>query len=153
MILLFAWLFLSTFASADSKENLASNPETGFVELFNGKDLTGWSVDGTKTYRIDGETKDVWTAQDGLIRCAGVGYGFLRYDKSFSDFVLKLQFRASPNCNSGVGVRHVKFTGPKNSRPSFSGYEIQLLDDHDTKPDTHSTGSLYRFVAAKARRR
>ena len=53
-------------------------------------------------------------------------------------------------CNSGIGIRGVAFNGPKETRPSFAGYEIQLLDDSGDKPNDHSTGSLYRYVAATA---
>jgi hypothetical protein len=120
----------------------------GFEPLFNGKDLTGWVVEGTKTYKQDGNERNVWTVKDGNIHCAGVGYGFLRFDREFSDFVLKAEFRAAPKCNSGIGIRHVRFTGVRQSRPSYSGYEIQLLDDHGKQPDKHSTGSLYRHLAA-----
>jgi len=120
----------------------------GFETIFNGKDLTGWVPEGTKTYQLDGKKKDVWMVEDGNIQCAGVGYGFLRFDREFSDFILKAEFRAAPKCNSGIGIRHARFTGVKASRPSYSGFEIQLLDDHGKEPDDHSTGSLYRHLAA-----
>jgi hypothetical protein len=130
-------------------ENAAIDTD-GFVKLFNGKNLDGWVVEGTKTYK-DGESeKPIWTVEDGLIQCAGKGFGFLRYDKEFCDFEYRVEFRMTPKCNSGVGIRHVKFTGPADSRPSRSGYEIQLLDDAGKEPSTKSTGSLYRFVAPKS---
>lgn len=127
-----------------------SESTSDFVELFNGKNLDGWVVDGASTYKKDGEAVPVWTVADGAIQCAGKGYGFLRYDKPFSDFQLRLEFKLAPKCNSGVGIRHAKYVGSKASRPSFSGYEIQLLDDADVEPNEHSTGSLYRYQAAQA---
>src|SRR4029077_15335936 len=54
-------------------------------------------------------------------------------------------------CNSGIGIRTVPFD-PKQSdktRPSRAAYEVQLLDDADTKPDVHCTASLYNYVAPK----
>jgi hypothetical protein len=121
----------------------------GFATLFNGKSLEGWIVEGTKTYKDGDVEKPVWTVQDGLIHCAGKGFGFLRYDEKLSDFELRLEYRQKPNSNTGIGIRYEKFTGAVNTRPSRAGYEIQLLDDGHKPPDDHSTGSLYRYVAPK----
>lgn len=117
---------------------------------FNGKDFSGWVVEGTKDYDEGGAKQPVWTVHDGQIECAGKGYGFLRLDRKLRDFVFGVEFRMAPKCNSGIGLRGVVFTGQRDSRPSFAGYEIQLLDDAGTKPTDHSTGSLYRYVAATA---
>lgn len=124
--------------------------DAGFVDLFNGKDLDGWVVEGASTYKSGDEQKPIWTVKDGAIHCIGKGYGFLRYDQPFGDFELRLKYRMKPSCNSGVGIRHAKFVGTRASRPSFSGYEIQLLDDGDKSADKYSTASLYRYVAPKA---
>lgn len=86
-------------------------PEAGFTSLFNGQDLTGWgyadgpSFDGKKVTddgryvvrngrlivtvsRTDRDYRILWTSQ-----------------KFPRDFVLKLEFRSSPNADSGVYVR------------------------------------------------
>jgi hypothetical protein len=122
--------------------------------MFNGTDLSGWVVEGTKEFAAKDAKKDdpktpIWTVKDGSIHCAGNGFGFLRYEREVADFVYHVEFKMSKGCNSGVGIRHTKFTGPAATRPSFSGYEIQLLDDGAKKTtDKHSTASLYRYVAA-----
>ncbi len=130
-----------------------ASSKDGWIEMFNGKDLTGWVVDGTKDFAAKDAKKEdpktpIWTVKDGAIHCAGTGFGFLRYDREVSDFIYHVEFKLSKGCNSGIGIRHVKFTGPAETRPSFSGYEIQLLDDAGKKPTDHSTTSLYRYVAA-----
>jgi hypothetical protein len=123
--------------------------------LFDGKTLTGWKAEGAKTYKDGTKTLPVWSAEDGMIRCKATGgFGFLRYEKEkFSDFVLHVEYRfhkmGKKVGNSGIGIRTVEFD-PKRStatRPSYAAYEIQLLDDAGKKPDRHSTGSLYRYVA------
>ena len=121
--------------------------------LFNGKDLDGWVAEGRADYKDEtGRLRPVWSVQDGLLTCAGNGYGFLRYDKRvFSDFALHVEYRMAPRCNSGIGIRTLPFD-PKLSqetRPSYYGYEIQLLDDFGKPPDKHSSGSLYRYVAPR----
>ena len=127
---------------------IASAEEAKFVEMLNGKDLSGWVAEGRTTYQAGKEKKPNWTIQDGMLHCAGKGYGFLRYDKKVCDFVFHLEFRMSPRCNSGIGIRHVAYSGKKHgSRPSVSGYELQLLDDFGRKPHKHGTMSLYRLVA------
>src|SRR5262245_4104730 len=128
-------------------------------DLFNGKDLDGWVVEGPKTFKDGGSEKPVWVAKDGMISCMVTkgSFGFLRYEKQqFDDFHLHLEYRFAPPVNpkgrrgnSGVGIRTVPFD-PKRStatRPSYAAYEVQLLDDADKKADEHATGSLYRYVA------
>ncbi len=122
----------------------------GWVPAFNGYDLTGWVVEGTATYKDGNVEKPVWYVEDGKIVCAGKGFGFLRYDHSLCDFRLYLEFRMSKNCNSGIGIRAEKFDPKKpDTRPSISGFEIQIFDDAGKEPDVHSSMSLYRYVAPK----
>jgi predicted RNA-binding protein with RPS1 domain len=133
-----------------------------YRELFNGKDLDDWVAEGDKEYELDGKKLPVWVAKDGMLTCmvnTHKSYGFLRYTKQeFADFRLHLEYRMTPRtneketaCNSGIGIRTVPFD-PKQSdktRPSRAAYEVQLLDDADTKPNVHSTASLYNYVAPK----
>jgi len=129
------------------------------IELFNGKDLSGWIVEGPTEFDNKGTKEPIWVAENGMITCRvnnRKSFGFLRYDKKqFTDFVFSLEYRLSEKelpkqspCNSGIGIRTGVYN-PKvaDSRPSIAGYEIQLLDDAMKNPDKHSTGSLYRYVA------
>ena len=111
-----------------------------------GEDLAGWVVEGTR-FRDEAKTEPVWTAKDGVVRCAGKGFGFLRYDKEMCDFELSAEYRMAARCNSGLGIRTVKFTGPASTRPSYASYEIQILDDTGKPTDEHASMSLYRYVA------
>lgn len=126
-----------------------------YRDLFNGKDLDGWVVEGPKE---DKEGNANWSVRDKTIVCLGKGFGFLRYDRQqFGDFALRVEYRFAPPVknrrgNSGLGIRTVPFD-PKHSlltRASFACYEIQLQDDAGKVPDKHSTGSLYRYLAPKA---
>lgn len=125
------------------------------IELFNGKDLTGWLAEGAKDLKDPktGTTVNVWSIRDGLLHCEGKGFGFLRYiNQDFGDFRLHVEYRMNnKGCNSGIGVRTGAFD-PKRSRetrPSFFSYEIQLFDDAGKPATAHSTGSLYRYVAPR----
>jgi len=135
----FAALVASLYFVACSAAALGA--EKQFTPVFNGKNLDGWVVDGKN------QKDDTWTVADGIIRCAGGGFGYLRYDKKLCDFTVRLQYRMSKGCNSGIGIRGVVFTGPGKTRPSFASYEIQILDDAGKPTNTHSSMSLYRYVA------
>src|SRR6516165_3976407 len=128
------------------------------TEIFNGKDLDGWVAEGATEYKDkdDGnKTKPIWTVEDGLIKCAGHGYGFLRYGKQeYADFAFHVEYRMTksmPICNSGIGIRATAYDPKKDleTRPSFYSYEIQLLDDAGKPANDHGSGSLYRYVAPK----
>jgi len=84
-------------------------PEAGVVELFNGKDLTGWGYPKTKE-TFDGKTESSdkrYTAKDGMIVVnPGKGIAQLWTTAKFpKDFELKLEFRAAENADSGLFVR------------------------------------------------
>ncbi len=78
------------------------------VELFNGKDLTGW---GYKTgEKFDGKTESDdkrFSAKDGMIVVnPGKGIKQLWTTAEFpKDFELRLEFRAAVNADSGLFVR------------------------------------------------
>lgn len=122
------------------------------LALFDGRTLDGWVAEGVSDYWRDGRKAPVWTVRDGLLSCKGKGFGFLRFkDREFGDFTLHLEFRMAPGCNSGVGIRTGPFDPERSraTRPSFYSYEIQLADDAGKPATTHSTGSLYRYVAPR----
>ncbi len=85
-------------------------PEPGFVSLFNGRDLTGW---GFRTNRFDGLTASPdgrYVAKNGRLIVTTPPEGRriqqLWTTRAFpKDFVLKLEFRATPNADSGVFIR------------------------------------------------
>ena len=72
-------------------------PDTGWVSLFNGKDLTGWVKVGNEK----------WEVEDGVIHGQGITkeYGYLRTEKMYKDFELSLRFKAEASGNSGVFFR------------------------------------------------
>ena len=81
---------------------------TEWTCLFNGKDLTGWTV---KCIPVDSD-REFWRVEDGAILADSIGrkkhdYVWLLTDRQYNDFVLRLRFQAyrdSPG-NSGVQVR------------------------------------------------
>jgi lysophospholipase L1-like esterase len=86
-------------------------PEAGFDSLFNGHDLTGWKYsDGPEnTGKTDSDDGRYAVRNGRLIVTVAHqqrAYKKLWTTRTFSrDFVLKLEFRASPNADSGIYVR------------------------------------------------
>ena len=119
--------------------------------MFNGKDLSGWVVEGASQSKpkTGEKAEPIWSVRDGIIHCTGDGFGFIRYDKPVADFIFEVEYRMGPRANSGIGIRSGKFTGPAKTRPSYAAYEVQLLDDAGKPANKGSTGSLYRYVAPK----
>ena len=100
----------------------------GWVKLFNGKDLSGWSVflDPKK----EADPTKVFTVQDGIIVCEGTPFGYLITDKKYENYLLKVQWRWGQKVhgkvrNSGVFVHVV---GPNKIWPK--AVEAQLMADH-----------------------
>ncbi len=108
--------------------------EGGFKRLFNGKDLSGWVKIGA------GE----WAAKDGELTCDGSGSGWLRTDRMYENFIVRLEFQISAKGNSGVFIH-----APEKGRSSRLGFEIQILDDAGKPADKNSTGSLYDIIPPK----
>lgn len=83
-------------------------PTPGEVRLFNGRDLTGWVAFVPEAVQAGITPESVWTAGDGVLRCAGTPQGYLRTERAFTNYVLRVQWRwpGEPG-NSGVLVRQV----------------------------------------------
>jgi len=125
-----------------------ADDKPAFVPLFNGKDLDGWEIKENKS-----GDKDQWTVKDGVL-AAKAGWGWLGTKKMYGDFVLSLDWRVPENGNSGVYIRVPDIK--TNLLPTFTGMEIQVLDDNGPeykgklKPWQYS-GSIYGVVPAGKR--
>lgn len=86
-------------------------PEPGFESLFNGKDFTGWTYAGQPEFGAKLTTDDArYGVRNGRIvtlvsRFERVAVKLWTTRKFEKDFTLKLEFRASPNADSGVYIR------------------------------------------------
>jgi hypothetical protein len=94
-------LVATALHAADAKEE-------GVIELFNGKDLTGWGYQSGE--KFDGKTESSdkrYTAKDGTIVVnPGKGIKQLWTTAKFpKDFELRLEFRAAVNADSGLFIR------------------------------------------------
>jgi hypothetical protein len=105
-------MVVSSLGNAPSASLGAGKSEEGFVSLFDGKTLNGWHLmNGAK-----------FLVEDGVIK-HGVGFGWLRSDKEYGDFVFRLEFRfMKPDQDGGVFLRSVK----EGKNWPNQKYEVQI---------------------------
>ncbi|HYH56843.1 MAG TPA: DUF1080 domain-containing protein [Anseongella sp.] len=92
--------------------------ENGWVELFNGKDLSGWEqVNGTAKYRVENGEIIGTTVK-------GSPNSFLATDREYGDFILELEFLVDPTINSGIQFRSIHDSSVMKGR--VHGYQFEL---------------------------
>ncbi len=121
MRLLLLPLGLASLLCAQVPKNRAPYANEQWVNIFNGKDLTGWAPVG----------HEKWTVEDGTIHGQGVTkeYGYLRTEKKYKDFWLSIRFKCEDDGNSGVYF-HTEFDGDTPRVKSGMQFEIDRTIDH-----------------------
>ena len=113
-------LFVCTalVASAFSAETPKPDAD-GFVPMFNGRDLTGWTNINC--------APETWSVRDGKIYCSGKPVGGLRTVKQYENFIVELEWRhLQRSGNSGFFAWGSAINAP--GVPFLRGIEVQMLD-------------------------
>ena len=111
--------------AADLKKE--SDPNWGKpVQLFNGKDLDGWTPS-------DPNAAATWKVENGTLVSPGHGAELITNAK-FNNFKLHIEFNCARGSNSGIYLR--------------GRYEVQIEDDPEPEGPTMRTGGVYGFLAA-----
>lgn len=93
------------------------------IELFNGKDLTGWKAIGRENQ---------WEVRNGILTSPRSGSNLIS-DQRFTDFKLHVEFRFQKGSNSGVYLR--------------GRHEVQIEDNPaDEHPTAHLFSGVYGFL-------
>jgi hypothetical protein len=102
-------------------------PGAQWVQLFNGKDLTGWVKIGNEK----------WVVEDGAIYGEGVTekYGYLMTEKEYKNFEVSLRFKCEADGNSGVYL-HTRFK--PGTVDVSDGYQVEI-----DRVLNHHSGGLY----------
>src|SRR5207248_9701167 len=134
----------TTWAAADDKKD-----EQGFVQLFNGKDLTGWKIhpepnkkdiaevitkkDGDRVIAYEGKLRKddsvvpLWRVEDGVLIGSGPHSHLFSDRDDYENFVFRVEVMINDHGNSGQYFR-TKFG------PDFpQGYEAQINATHGDK--------------------
>ena len=135
----------STVNSLTKKEQ-----RDGWQLLFDGTTKNGWHIFNKRT---DGAA---WKVEDGALYFdpsakgpKGEGGGELITDQEFENFHLKLQWKISPNGNSGI--MFLSQEDPKHRYAHVTGPEMQVIDNNghpDAKNNKHRAGDLYDLISA-----
>ena len=108
-----AWFIAAALASSASAEES--------ITLFNGEDLSGWTFD------LSDESKsieDVWSVEDGVLKCQGKPSGVLRTVDDYENYRLTVQWRwPGKGGNNGVLVHASK---PRELSIWPKSLEVQL---------------------------
>jgi hypothetical protein len=111
--------FFMVLASPVALPAADNTPPTGFVALFNGKDLTGWQGNTDMKQRatmpkekladlLAQRTKtgfEHWKVQEGVIHCDGKGGVSLQTVKDYGNFELMVDWKIAKNGDSGLYLR------------------------------------------------
>jgi hypothetical protein len=121
-VLTTALLLIGVAAFSHSQQ---ASGQTGWVTLFDGKNLDGWNKIGDANWRIE----------DGAV-VADRGNGFLVSKSSYADFELRAEFWVDDGANSGIFIR---CTDPSKVAGS-TAYEVNIWD---RRPDpSYGTGAI-----------
>jgi hypothetical protein len=126
----------------------------GWVLLFDGKTTEGWRGNNRPDFPKG------WEVVDGTLHCKGSGQGEagandggdILYDKQFTNFRLKMEWKVAPGGNSGIFYLGKEVEG----WPIYkTAPEMQVLDN-EKHPDARAgkdgnrmAGSLYDLIPAK----
>lgn len=125
-LLLAGVLLLSAFGPVTAAD------EGGWVQLFNGKDLTGW--------KAHPKNPGDWKVENGVIVARGPASHLFSERGDYENFQYRVEAKISDGGNSGQYFR-------TQFGPGFpKGYEAQINATHK---DPIKTGSLYPAFGAK----
>lgn len=126
-LLLLAFVIALTAPASPAQMLRPNRLDPEWVQLFNGKDLTGWTEIG----------KERWVVEDGVILGEGVTaeYGYLATEKSYRDFEISLRFKCEADGNSGVYF-HTAFQ--EGTATVTAGRQVEI-----DRVLGHHTGGIY----------
>ncbi|MCC7373520.1 MAG: DUF1080 domain-containing protein [Verrucomicrobiales bacterium] len=112
------------------KPDLAKVKFGDAIQLFNGRDLTGWRL-------LEPGAANAWKVENGLLlnrpdKSTGNHFGNLRTDREFEDFHLTLEAKVPKGGNSGIYLRGI--------------YEVQVADSYGRPADSHGMGGVYSRI-------
>lgn len=125
--------FASQACFADEPKDGEKKKEAGWVSLFDGKTLSGW----TPLDLSGNEGKSKWEVVDGVLTGSGQASMLFSPQGHYKNFKFRAEVKINDHGNSGMYFRTAK-------KPSFTeGYECQINSTHG---DPIRSGSIYTMV-------
>lgn len=117
-----------TMSEDATARNVQGNEDWKF--LFNGEDADGW-----RGYNAEegSDLPEGWVVEDGTLKSLGkggdIGGDIIYADEKFRDFELSLEWKLSPEGNSGIFYHVIE--DKKYEAPYFTGPEYQIIDNEN----------------------
>ena len=148
------------WAAGEDKKDTSKDDEKGWMQLFNGKDLTGWKLPGKRDGDIleeipkeedgkvvaylgklkNGSEVPLWRVEDGILIGSGPHSHLFTEKDDYDNFHYRVEAMINDHGNSGQYFR-------TQFGPGFpKGYEAQINSTHG---DPIRTGSLYPAFNSK----
>jgi hypothetical protein len=142
------------FTAAFAAEPEVPEVPVAKVALFNGKDTAGWV-----SHLKDGAAAEgTWSVKDGLLVCTGAPAGFLRTEKSYSQYKVTVEWRFTKPGNTGVVVhmtppdaiwpKSIECQGMHKNQGDF--YLWSGATDKEGTPLTGKNGEIRGYKIARA---
>jgi hypothetical protein len=113
----------------------AELPEAGFLSLFDGKTLDGWTVQ-------DGPETAFYIKDGAIVVHESAGFPtWLRSARQYENFDFRGEFFLEGWMDSGIYIH-----APEHGRPMACGMQINLFQQHDDAPKPESMGSIFPIV-------
>lgn len=128
-------IFLREIPPCEATKLLRERSAKDFVDVFNGKDFTGW----------DGPVQN-YQVKDGAITCLPKKGGTIFTKQKYGDFIARVEFLLPEGGNNGLAIRY-----PGKGDSAYGGMcELQILDDTAAKyaklDPRQFCGSVYGMV-------
>ena len=124
-----------------------------WLQLFNGKDLTGWDVK-IAGYPLNENVGNTFRVEDGMLRIAydqydrfDKKYGHLYYNKPFSHYILKFEYRFTGDQVPGGDTWNIRNSGVMIH--SQSAQSIGLKQDFPISLEVQVLGGLAKVGETK----
>ncbi len=118
----------------------ARTNDDGFIQLFNGKDLTGWITGPDNTWVVENGVITLNREMDGKEHNAD----YLWTKEKYDDFILDLEFKIPERANSGIFIRTSDLKDPV-----YTGIEVQVANSYGRKTWSKGgcAGAIYDCLA------
>ena len=140
-LLLVYLLSMANIVHAENALNSLTDKEkqAGWQLLFDGRTTKGWMT-------TTGEHLPARHVENGSLNPHPCDY-MLVYDSPLENYILALDFKITPHCNSGIFVRTMPLTRRGGKDVGYNGIEIAI---DDTKSAGYfDTGAFYDLVKPK----
>ena len=123
-------------SQGQSPEQSPEQGEDGFVSLFDGKSLNGWTV-------ADGPETAFYVEDGSIVVQESEGFpAWLRSVKQYENFDFRGDFFIKGWSDSGI-----YFHVPEHGRPTWNGIQIHLFHEAEARPKPQSMGAIFPILA------